>query len=887
MGHAISYIQNLSILNSFNLHISDAYDEVMKFISITTLNFDISSTWLPVRNDWRTQETLITTGVPLIIVVCVLLFYQPALNVIWYLLLLSSLTLTAGAAVVMVQKDFQAIASELLSINVVHYLLATGITVLVLCVIIALVVTVRKRRQKQGKATKRRLTRVTIALKRDTENVAWPSYLIKMGVLLAVLVLGLFVSRIFYSADTASSSSLGGLAQALGYSAFIAASVGILCMLLWLVPAVRRFWWRFTKLVNKHFLRLLLVVVHIMYLPVMQNTLQVFNCVEVTCAAGTRFPDDVPIYTSEVAVQCSPCTFYPNNATMAPLDSSHCSVAMQTALCPAETRLVLANNYSIQCTKIWYFFWPSSLIMLFAFGFGVPWLFWKLIKNTFEKLKFFPVTNAPDDEEAKWQMVLLHSDCCTRSFYEQYERPWRYWRLFDLMQKFMIVCITLFFTSPDVSLLGLMYVTGVHIMTCIVLVRFRPYVNNLEDSMMILLSFVMSLSYVVSVTIAADVLVPQNEWQRTLMTAFLFTINGVVILLSLLVTAVLFRNRKKVINDALKETQKAPENAADEATAGDAEAPPEVTYIAANSVRLLGSDLGHSGQSGVSALPPHLASIRMSASGRRDSAGSGSLKLGTDSARRDSGRRDSGRRDSAIKLGVNDEVITITSCYSDTSRSGPVERNVDDDVHRRPSAELRRRSSGFGEPGIPWAMPVQHDTRRPVVPRETPRNDSLTRSRVLEMVERQQEAVNFKVAEETERIMSSFFMISGILIFVSLAFCFAGILQHTFFGSFVPSRPFTNAAAVQLANYSGWEDFSAHCCCLGLEHDVEEKWLCANNRSLNRLRQENNVSGLAVRPFCGRAFDPQCSLLVASSDAQPTLSLNCTFDIHPAIQQLW
>ena len=112
-----------------------------------------------------------------------------------------------------------------------------------------------------------------------------------------------------------------------------------------------------------------------------------FNCIEVTCPAGTRFPDDMPIYGSGTATQCSPCHFYPNNGTAALLNASYayCPAARQATLCPAETRVVLANNYSIGCADIWYFFWPSSFIMLLAFGFGVPWLFWKLITNTFER----------------------------------------------------------------------------------------------------------------------------------------------------------------------------------------------------------------------------------------------------------------------------------------------------------------------------------------------------------------------------------------------------------------------------------------------------------------------------------------------------------------------
>ena len=47
-----------------------------------------------------------------------------------------------------------------------------------------------------------------------------------------------------------------------------------------------------------------------------------------------------------------------------------------------------------------------------------------------------------------------------------------------------------------------------------------------------------------------------------------------------------------------------------------------------------------------------------------------------------------------------------------------------------------------------------------------------------------------QVDQDTETYMSRFFMVSGILSFLALAFCFAGILQHTFYGSHVSARPF-------------------------------------------------------------------------------------------------
>ena len=71
------------------------------------------------------------------------------------------------------------------------------------------------------------------------------------------------------------------------------------------------------------------------------------------------------------------------------------------------------------------------------------------------------------------QMVLLQSSSIARSLFEHYERPWRYWLLFELIQKFFIIVITLFCTFRGMFLLGMILVTVIHVVNFVVLVRWR------------------------------------------------------------------------------------------------------------------------------------------------------------------------------------------------------------------------------------------------------------------------------------------------------------------------------------------------------------------------------------------------------------------------------
>jgi hypothetical protein len=524
--------------------------------------------------------------------------------------------------------------------------------------------------------------------------------------------------------------------------------------------------------------------------------------------------------------------------------SDHCPLGMQQTLCPGAERLVLANNWSIPCDDVWYFFWPSSILMVLCFGLGIPWLFWLLIKSTVHRLQAFPLMNPPPSEEAKWQMVLLQSSSIARSLFEHYERPWRYWLLFELIQKFFIIVITLFCTFRGMFLLGMILVTVIHVVNFVVLVRWRPFVSNLEDKMTILLSFVMSANYVFCIFIQTKTIVPSPDrpWEGEIITFTLLGVNVVVLFLSAVVTVLLMRSRKKVLSDELKEINE--EDCGTFAADEEDGEMPKVSYIMQKGDFEVGSEAfrTHSQRLGMPVVLPE---------GKKP--------------------KDTHVNQPSPSGEVHQEEVSKGDKMELTSMA--------QSPH---SSESPMPSSAQSSPGLQASPKERQVLRLSVSPSDVSQH---TKQQLMDMVKVQQSSVNFHVDQDTETYMSRFFMVSGILSFLALAFCFAGILQHTFYGSHVSARPFYASVSLQLVGHKDWKDFTTKCCCLEVELNVEEKWVCEGGFSINRIRKEKDLDGTIVRGYCSREFDPRCQLIMPEDGS---IALNCSFPVNKTVlEKLW
>ena len=57
------------------------WEDAPQLLSIFNMNVQLLATQLPIRNDWRFQQTAITTCIPLLMAFLVLIFFQSLLTV--------------------------------------------------------------------------------------------------------------------------------------------------------------------------------------------------------------------------------------------------------------------------------------------------------------------------------------------------------------------------------------------------------------------------------------------------------------------------------------------------------------------------------------------------------------------------------------------------------------------------------------------------------------------------------------------------------------------------------------------------------------------------------------------------------------------------------------
>ena len=74
----------------------------------------------------------------------------------------------------------------------------------------------------------------------------------------------------------------------------------------------------------------------------------------------------------------------------------------------------------------------------------------------------------------------------------------RYWRLYELVQKFLVIAITIFCTFRGHALLGLMLVTSVHVLNFVILVVYSPFLSRLIHRLSVTLALILSADYIMA-----------------------------------------------------------------------------------------------------------------------------------------------------------------------------------------------------------------------------------------------------------------------------------------------------------------------------------------------------------------------------------------------------
>ena len=300
---------------------------------------------------------------------------------------------------------------------------------------------------------------------------------------LIFLALGLFLVRAIVIPGFVDDVSDG--VYPLVFAAGIVSLTLSLASLVWFIvglfPQGRVYQFHIGVFVRDNFVSALLLLVSVIYIPAVTNVIILFNCQDVKCAEATRLPDArSTVWLTSSSVKCEPC--------LAASVIQNCNATFAESVCSASVGDRLQYDTSVPCADLKVFFWPASGIILLSFVISTPLLNYILTRASTEKLeRDFPVDPrqvAGFNEEEIYFEKVHQSDNVARFIYDPFLKRYKHWRMLFLIQKLLIVLVSVFTFNVSVmsaESFGIAMSLIIHfIVLCYVLFA-RPFTRKVEN----------------------------------------------------------------------------------------------------------------------------------------------------------------------------------------------------------------------------------------------------------------------------------------------------------------------------------------------------------------------------------------------------------------------
>ena len=271
---------------------------------------------------------------------------------------------------------------------------------------------------------------------------------------------------------------IGGGMVALGFllniGFFILAFIVISNSIVSLFDVGQRKMTRINTYFRKSGLKLILIILGFCYVPVTQNLMEILFCNKLKCGIDQIFNRPIPDVLGLTLIKpykpfsnCLECIF----DEQCPLTSN---------LCPGESDIVLVANNSFSCSsEIYVYFLPGAVLMLVCFTLGVPLLFHSLIKTISKFLKQIRITDKSGEEI--WHIQTLVSKNSCSSLYKSFVLKWKYYKLFLMIYRLLIVVIFVFLNSWASSVVTSISLFFAHSLAFIFSLYSSPYSNKSEQ----------------------------------------------------------------------------------------------------------------------------------------------------------------------------------------------------------------------------------------------------------------------------------------------------------------------------------------------------------------------------------------------------------------------
>ena len=255
--------------------------------------------------------------------------------------------------------------------------------------------------------------------------------------------------------------------------------------------------------------------------------------------------------------ECEPCDFT--------LDAHSCPASEINRLCPGSQTLRLRDSLDLDCEKeVWPFYGTASVLMLICFTFGVPLMYYEIIKQHTKRYASLPVRDRADAAAAHRQSAMQakqeESDARSghvpafgagnqtkgmagmkrrqledreqmtaeerdeewarrvkpsrknraKNLYADFEFRWRFWKIVLLIQKLLLVVIVMFTVDYPAVCASLMCLN--HALMCLFTLYAMPYMDKRPDLLAISISFANFFNTLLAAMAFAQIVVPEGIW---------------------------------------------------------------------------------------------------------------------------------------------------------------------------------------------------------------------------------------------------------------------------------------------------------------------------------------------------------------------------------------
>ena len=235
----------------------------------------------------------------------------------------------------------------------------------------------------------------------------------------------------------------------------------------------------FTKMnsfVRKSSLKVVLVLLALIYMPINTVLLKFTVCEPISCGAGQMISrvDGWTDISSILSTSVFPRNLS-NTCTNCVVDNQ-CPATLIKSFCGGESDSLLVIDPTLSCSReIVPYFIPAVILMLISFTFGIPFLYYRLVKMVNIFLQKIKLLESNDDD---WIIRIRASKNSCSQMYNVYFYKWRYFKLVLIWYRLLIVSFFVFLSTLQLNKEAMTAMITVHSMSLVVALYTYSYFQN-------------------------------------------------------------------------------------------------------------------------------------------------------------------------------------------------------------------------------------------------------------------------------------------------------------------------------------------------------------------------------------------------------------------------